>query len=185
MILTLDTVKPISPLRKFSQWASGSKTYLRDWKRKKRIERGVLPRGKHVRRKRTVEEVEISQKRRKVYDTEYYKLHPYHTLKTEARLMWAARKRAKVKGLDFNLDETDIVIPTHCPILGIPLERSQVRGIPRIHTASLDRKDNTKGYIKGNVEVISWLANTMKNSATTEQLVTFSKEMLRRYGSLS
>ena len=52
-------------------------------------------------------------------------------------------------------------------MLGIKLERLDKRhnGSP-----SLDRIDNTKGYIKGNVKVISWRANAIKKDATLEEL---------------
>lgn len=48
--------------------------------------------------------------------------------------------------------------------------------------ASLDRIDNTQGYIPGNVEVVSYLANMMKSSASREQLVTFAQSVLERFG---
>ena len=39
---------------------------------------------------------------------------------------------------------------------------------------SVDRIDPTKGYVRGNVRVISYLANRMKSNATVDQLVRFS-----------
>jgi hypothetical protein len=73
------------------------------------------------------------------------------------------------------------VIPTHCPYLRISLTTTAPRGSPRTNIASLDRIDSSQGYTKGNVEVISHLANTMKSNATREQLVSFAEEILRRH----
>jgi hypothetical protein len=38
------------------------------------------------------------------------------------------------------------------------------------NSPSLDRIDNTKGYVPGNVWVISWRANDLKRNATLEEL---------------
>ncbi len=38
------------------------------------------------------------------------------------------------------------------------------------NTATLDRIDNDIGYVVGNVAVISYRANTMKNDATLEEI---------------
>lgn len=107
----------------------------------------------------------------------------YHQWKPEKRLLWAARRRAKVQGIAFDIEESDIVVPTHCPILGIELVNTRPRGDSRRDIASLDRVDPTKGYTKGNVEVISWLANSMKQNASPQDLVKFAKSILERYGS--
>jgi hypothetical protein len=85
------------------------------------------------------------------------------------RLLYSAKKRAKEKNIDFNLTADDIFIPEYCPALGIKLQ--SVQGVTGSDCSpSLDRIDNSKGYIKGNVAVISFRANTLKNSATSEEL---------------
>lgn len=95
-------------------------------------------------------------------------------------LLYACKKRAEKKGIPFNLGIEDVVIPVLCPLLGTPLTKIQGKGKVDSN-ASIDRIDPTLGYVKGNVWVISHLANRMKNSATIEQLITFSKKVLIKY----
>lgn len=42
-----------------------------------------------------------------------------------------------------------------------------------LYTASLDRIDSSKGYVKGNIQYISITANYAKNSMTHEQMLKF------------
>ena len=109
------------------------------------------------------------------------KLRPYSTLDLQSRLWYAAKARAKKRGLEFNLEKEDIILNEYCPILKIKLTHSSRRGSSRTNVATLDRIDPTKGYIKGNVEVISHLANTMKSNATPSELVVFATTILERY----
>jgi len=99
-------------------------------------------------------------------------------------LLNSAKRRAKDKKFKFNIEVSDINIPTMCPILDIPILRVYTEGKkagPTPNSPSLDRIDNNKGYVKGNVQVISHLANTMKASASPEELVKFARWILKTY----
>lgn len=87
------------------------------------------------------------QKQSRLYQKEYFKKHP------DWYLYWGVSGRSKNKGIPFNLDFEDIQIPTHCPILGIPLFRNIGGNKPTGNSPSLDRIDPTKGYTKGNVQI--------------------------------
>jgi hypothetical protein len=90
----------------------------------------------------------------------------------EKSLLTQAKQRSDKKGFEFNLTIEDIIIPTQCPILNILIIPNSGKNSP-----SVDRVDNTKGYVKGNVRIISSLANTMKSSATKEELLAFAKNI--------
>lgn len=91
------------------------------------------------------------------------------------RMLRNAKVRANKNGLDFTLNPDNLVIPDICPILQIPLFTGTKGDYS--NSPSLDRIDNTKGYVDGNVAIISSLANSMKNCATIEQLQTFAKNI--------
>ena len=81
--------------------------------------------------------------------------------------LWAAAKeRADKYGIDFNIDVEDIVIPEVCPVLGIPINISLGRGRRQPDSPSLDKFYPEKGYVKGNIQVISWRANRIKSDGT-------------------
>jgi len=83
-------------------------------------------------------------------------------------MLSAAKTRAKRKGLDFDLSIDDFEIPSHCPIFGFELVKNE--GHVGYNSACLDRIDVTKGYIKGNVIVVSDKANRIKSDATIAEI---------------
>jgi hypothetical protein len=82
------------------------------------------------------------------------------------------RNRARRKGIDFNIQFDDIHWADICPVLGIELDYS---GKLRWHQVSLDRTDSSKGYVKGNVAVMSMRANSIKQDSTLEELENLIK----------
>jgi len=95
-----------------------------------------------------------------------------------AVMLKAAKGRAKRNGLDFDICYEDILIPEFCPVLGLKLSLDNSLN-SRDTSPSLDRKDSSKGYIKGNVYVISWRANKLKSDATLEEISKIKDYMSR------
>lgn len=84
---------------------------------------------------------------------------------------------AKRRNIEFDLTYEDIKLPRYCPLLELKLDYESKNASNPLHP-SIDRIDNTKGYIKDNIIVLSRQANAMKNEATSEQLRTFSKNLI-------
>lgn len=95
------------------------------------------------------------------------------------KLIAGAKRRAELSNVPFDLEESDILIPEYCPVFGVKLEHS--KGQPSDNSPSLDRIIPELGYVKGNIQVISYLANRMKSSATPEQLKIFAEWILENY----
>ena len=94
----------------------------------------------------------------------------------ETRLLYSARYRAKIGGFPCTITEADIVVPTHCPILGIELVRGE--GQSSEASPTLDKINPALGYVPGNVQVISYRANSMKRDASADELRRFAKWVL-------
>jgi len=92
-----------------------------------------------------------------------------------------AKRRANDNGLNFDITLDDLVpLPVTCPVLGVPInyQGTGARGFVN-NSPSIDRIDSSKGYVKGNVQIISWRANRIKSDATLselEQLVQYMRE---------
>jgi len=86
------------------------------------------------------------------------------------RALWLnnIKHRAKKKGLPFDLTLEDLPIPAVCPILGIPLTMRS--GSFHDNSPSIDRIIPAKGYVKGNVAIVSYRANRIKDYGTLDEL---------------
>lgn len=92
------------------------------------------------------------------------------------KLVESARTRSRKKGIPFNVRYDDIPTPKHCPYLGVELSYD---GVMSNNMVSLDRIIPELGYVAGNIQIISLLANQMKSSATIGELLRFSESVIR------
>ena len=76
--------------------------------------------------------------------------------------------------IPFDIDQSDIVFPDKCPVLGITMSRydGSFGSSP-----SIDRVDPDKGYVKGNICVISSRANKLKSNGTIAEIRAVLKYM--------
>lgn len=95
------------------------------------------------------------------------------------------KNRVKKHNIPFNLDLEYLwsIYPKNgrCPILGYKMIPSFGKIGGNKYSPSLDRIDPSKGYVKGNVEWVSFLANKMMSDATGKDLIRFSKWINKRY----
>jgi hypothetical protein len=96
------------------------------------------------------------------------RLRDYRLNNPNAELFRHARNRAKAKNIPFDITAEDITIPETCPVLGIQLQIGEK--IVCNNSPTLDRIKPELGYVKGNIQVLSYRANMLKNNATIEEL---------------
>ena len=77
------------------------------------------------------------------------------------QILHRTKIRALSKNLEFNLVESDMIIPEICPILEVPLEIGTKGDYE--YSPSIDRIDNNKGYTKDNIQIITWDENNKKS----------------------
>lgn len=103
------------------------------------------------------------------------------TRKPLGRMLHASQARSRAEGWETDLTIEYLLemgIPDECPCLGIPLNKEIQKRSD--NSPALDRIDNSKGYIKGNVWIISDRANRLKNDSTPEELMTIANAVLKR-----
>ena len=121
-----------------------------------------LERNRRWRKERSEEDKAIARKRQNKYRRESNRSDPI------PNLFEGAKARAKRGNIPFNITRDDIVLPEYCPILGLKLKVNQGKVCDSSY--SLDRIIPELGYVQGNVQVISKLANQIKSNATTDQI---------------
>lgn len=117
----------------------------------------------------------------KICATNYKQKHPgylnhkkNHTKDYRKGLIRAAKHRAKIKGVPFNITWKDLNLIWTCPVLNIPIFSDSLNNQ---NAPSIDRLIPEKGYTKGNVRIISRRANTLKGDSTINEMELILKYM--------
>lgn len=98
----------------------------------------------------------------------------WHARNPARKILTQAKGRAKKFGLEFSITLDDLLpLPDVCPVLGIPLRKGV--GSDDSNAFSLDRIDNSRGYIPGNIAVISRRANVLKRDAAPEEILALAR----------
>lgn len=123
--------------------------------------------------------LDIEGKRRYTYcqtcevnwSSKKYRINPYR------QIYYVSKKRALAKGIPFTLTREDYKelyanCPKLCPVLGIKINHSEIGSTKHQtdNSPSIDRITPSKGYVKGNVMIISALANRIKTDASIDQI---------------
>jgi hypothetical protein len=90
---------------------------------------------------------------------------------------WVHRSRRKNKERRvIPYDHYLSLYTSHCPLLNIELEyRNHEQSKMPKNYATLDKIDPSKGYVVGNLQILSHRANTLKSDASLEELKTLIK----------
>jgi hypothetical protein len=94
-------------------------------------------------------------------------------------ILQRAKIRARIEHLPFNLVKEDIILPKICPVFGFKLIRNRGAKTAAYNSYSIDKIVPSLGYIKGNIQILSYKANVMKHNATQKELLLFAKWILK------
>lgn len=101
--------------------------------------------------------------------------------------LWRDAKNRTRKNHDFNIDKQYVKTKLEetrkgteyiCPALKIKLVKGKKEWY---NSPSIDRIDNNKGYVKGNIVIVSHLVNSMKSIATPDQILKVGKFYKKLY----
>lgn len=96
----------------------------------------------------------------------------------EIFLWHIAKENAKKENIKFEISPNDIKIPNKCPYLGIELT-TNFSDFEKPNYCTIDLFNKKKGYIVGNVQIVSKLSSEIKNQIPDEYLIVFAKNIAK------
>ena len=90
---------------------------------------------------------------------------------------------AKRRKIEFNLKVEDIapaVEAGYCQLTGLPFDFNPPKGKGfNPYAPSVDRIDNNKGYVAGNVRIVLWAVNSALSESSDEEMLPILKAMVK------
>ena len=130
------------------------------------------------------------QRARRAADPEKYQAYGRaEQLRRRQRMPWlasfhACRKRAIKNGIEFTLtyEWARETYTGYCALTGLPFDVREVAGKPgpRPHSVSIDKIDQTKGYIPSNCRFVLNAVNTFRGTAADVDMLTIAKALVDR-----
>ena len=153
------------------------KKYLKEYRKKRRQEYSKEYNKKYylINKEKIIKQTTENKKRIAKEDPVY-------------SLFVRAKERAKKRNILFDIDKEYLksIYPKNnrCPILNIDFQLGFLNEIKKNkdYAPSLDRIIPDKGYVKGNLVIVSFIANRVKNNVsveTLEKIVNFYKNNLK------
>lgn len=165
---------PLSNFSKRKNASDGHQSWCKDccsqYRKRQAIASGKEP-HKRMTYKEQLERNKITLRARK-------RKSPRHNL---VFLLQNIRQRCKTTNVPFNVSADDFSnLPTHCPDLKVKLIYGN-KGKASPYSATVDKIIPSLGYVPGNVRIISYKANVMKQDASFEEMKTIAESWLQLY----
>lgn len=101
------------------------------------------------------------------------------------KLYSSAKNGAPIRNKEFSLTYEDVlrlVKEGHCAMSGIPFDMNEkpFRGVDIPWRASLDRIDNSVGYLPGNIQVVCKMYNSAKYVWSDADVLKLAKALAER-----
>lgn len=117
--------------------------------------------------------------------TEWRAKSPENSLKG---FLWSKKSACKKAGVDFDLDAPFVIAllehqDSKCALTDDPIKIKRAgEGPMTMESLSIDRIDNSKGYTRDNVQLVSLRANIIKGNLSTTELMTYCAKILEKLG---
>lgn len=109
----------------------------------------------------------IRKERDRIYFQKWGNKQPTDLYDRQRAKFRAKKHNALRTGYEWNLEFGDIIWPNSCPVFDVEIDYFSES--IKENSPSFDRFDSNLGYVKGNVFIISWRANRIKNDGTADE----------------